>query len=65
MLIGVYIILLILGAKATWDLVTSLIPTSLDGIAIAIFFFVVAFLIIGPIMGIVTSGQFIYSKVKS
>ena len=65
MLMGVYIILLILGAKATWELVTSLIATSFDGIGIVIVIFVIAFLIIGPIMGIVASGKFIYSKVKS
>ena len=56
------IILLILGAKSTWKLVQSFIPTSVDdelGFYLAIFIFVVTFLIVGPIMGIVTSGKYL------
>lgn len=62
MLIIPYIILLIIGAKPTWKLVRNFIPTSVDdglGLAIAIFIFVLTFLIIGPIMGIVTSGKYL------
>lgn len=62
MLIILYIILLIIGTKSTWKLVQSLIPTSVDdelGLAIAIFIFVITFLIVGPIMGIVTSGKYL------
>lgn len=62
MLMIVYIILLIIGAKSTWKLVQNFIPTSVSdelGLAIAIFIFVVTFLVVGPIMGIVTSGKYL------
>lgn len=60
MLIIIYLILLILGAKATWELVLRFFPTSIDGgILFAILLFVIPFLIIGPIMGIITSVKYI------
>ncbi|MDR3542286.1 MAG: hypothetical protein P4L69_15185 [Desulfosporosinus sp.] len=58
MLILIYIILLILGAKATWKLVLKYTPTYFDSIGLAIAIFVILFLIIGPIMGIITSGKY-------
>ena len=68
MLIIPYIILLIIGAKLTWQLVQGLIPTSVNdelGLAIAIFIFVITFLIVSPIMGIVTSGKYLIISCSS
>ena len=62
MLIIFYVILLIIGAKSTWKLVQSFIPTSVEdelGLVLAIVIFGVTFLIIGPIMGIVTTGKYL------
>ena len=65
LLIIPYIILLVLGAKATWKLTLNVFPTSLDGgILIAILLFVVIFLVIGPVMGIVTLVKLIIIKVN-
>jgi hypothetical protein len=65
LLIIPYIILLVLGAKATWKLTLNVFPTSLDGgILIAILLFVVMFLVIGPVMGIVTLVKLIVIKVN-
>lgn len=60
MLMILYIILLISGAKSTWELVLRFFPTSVDaGLWLAILLFVLPFLIIGPIMGIVTIGKYL------
>lgn len=62
MLIIIYVILLIIGAKSTWKLVQSLIPTSVDdvlGLVIAVAIFAVIFMIVSPIMGVVTAGKYI------
>lgn len=59
MLMLIYIILLILGARSTWNLVLKFTPTYFDSIGLAIAIFIIIFLIIGPIMGIVTSGKYL------
>lgn len=52
MLIVIYIILLVLGFKATWKLVANVILAGSSEILLPIILFIVAILIIGPFMGI-------------
>ncbi len=49
-----YILLLVVGAKATWAVALKFFPTSIDSIVGVILVFIIIFFIIGPIMGIVT-----------
>lgn len=66
LLILPYIVLLVLGAKATWKLALNVLAASLDGgIAFAVVAFCVMFLIIGPIMGVVTLVKFIILRVNT
>lgn len=61
-LFPVYIILLALGAKATWNFVKNIIPTSIGdelGFVIIIVVFGVIFLVAGPIVGIVTAVKYL------
>ena len=65
LLIIPYVVLVILGAKATWRLVLTIFPTSVDGgILFAIVVFIVLFLLIGPIMGIITLVKLVYKKIE-
>lgn len=61
-----YLLLLVLGAKATWKLVMDIFPSFIvDELFFAVIIFVLLFLVIGPIVGIVTLVKLVYSKVKS
>ena len=62
MLIVIYVIFLALGAKATWNFVKNIIPTSIGdelGLFITIIVFGVIFLVAGPIVGIVTAVKYL------
>lgn len=65
LLIPVYIVLLVLGAKATWKLVMNILSGSgndifsIEGIVFSVIICIIPFLLIGPIMGIVTAVKYI------
>ena len=61
-----YLLLLVMGAKATWKLVLNIFPTSVDnGIVFAVILFIVFFLALGPIMGIITLVKYISTWLKT
>lgn len=61
-----YLLLLVLGAKATWRLVMDIFPSFVvDELFFAAIVFVLMFLVIGPIMGIITLVKYTYMQVKS
>ena len=60
-----YLLLLVLGAKATWNVVQNLLPSSADDIVFVVIVFILLFLVLGPIMGIITLAKYIYGMVKS
>lgn len=68
LLIPVYLVLLALGAKATWKLVLNILSGSgndifsIEGIVFSVILFIILFLSIGPIMGIVTAVKYIILK---
>lgn len=62
MLLALYIILLIVGAKATWELVLKFAHTSFDDGVVFIILFVAVFLVIGPVMGIVSAVKLLLSN---
>lgn len=65
LLVILYLLLLILGAKATWNLVLNFFPSVSDDIVFAVIIFAVLFLVLGPVMGLITIVKYIYSRVKS
>lgn len=68
LLIPVYLVLLALGAKATWKLVLNILSGtgndvfSIEGIVFSAILFTILFLLIGPIMGIVTAAKYFMQK---
>ena len=62
MLIIVYIILLALGFKSTWKFVVDTVLAGSSEIVFAILLFVIAILIIGPIMGVINLGKYTIVK---
>jgi len=68
MYIVLYVFLLALGAKATWNFVKNLIPTTIGdelGLVITIVAFGVVFLVAGPIVGIVTAAKYLWGHLGS
>jgi hypothetical protein len=60
-----YIILLLLGARATWKLILSIFPTAVDGgIFGAVVLFIVLFLVIGAIMGVIAIVKAVIAKIE-
>jgi len=64
-LIIVYIFLLALGFKSTWKFVSGLVLQGSSGILLPILIFILLFLIIGPIMGIINLGKLAIKKLKN
>jgi hypothetical protein len=64
-LIIVYIFLLVLGCKSTWEFVSGLVLEGSSGILLPILVFILLFLIIGPIMGIINLGKLAIKKLKN
>lgn len=58
-LIPIYVIFLILGFKSTWKLVSDLISGGGGDLLFTLVLFVIAFIIIGPIMGIIALVKYI------
>lgn len=65
LLIIVYIFLLVLGFKSTWKFVSGLVLQGSSGILLPILVFILLFLIIGPIMGIINLGKRAIKKLKN
>ena len=61
----IYVLLLVVGVKATWNLAFKIFPTSVDSVVGAIIVFLVIFFIIGPIMGIVTLVKMVILKINT
>ena len=58
----IYIILMIFGFKSTWELAANSILAGSSGIALPIILFVLAILVVGPIMGIVNIVKLLIAK---
>ncbi len=65
MLIILYLFLLALGAKATWTLVLNNVLSGASGLLMPIILFVVAMLVIGPIMGLFSVGKYLWSRLAT
>ena len=59
-----YIFLLVIGANATWKVALKVFPTSADSLVGVIVVFVLLFLIVGPIIGVITLVKMGIQKMK-
>lgn len=68
MLVVLYVILLVLGAKPTWKFAQHLIPSTIGdelALVVTLIFFAIIFLVAGPILGVVTAGKYLMVKLGS
>lgn len=63
-LIVVYVFLLVFGFKSSWKFVSDLVLAGSSEILFAIIFFILLFLIVGPIMGIINLVKLLILKVS-
>lgn len=58
----IYIFLLVLGFKSTWNIAVNIVLAGSSGIVFPIILFVLMILVVGPVMGIVNIVKLIIEK---